>query len=127
MTAVRPFHVRLAEVLRWARANDWRPKYPTSRRLGQYTWTNEVKDPGNRHQSTLRVTVDISGDVQVRQRMTNGWVAIGWFRSGSGRGVIDILAAMSVLPEQFSPAYRLGRRDEAMQQRTGRPVPAQTR
>jgi hypothetical protein len=111
----RPFHERLADILRWARANDWRPKHPTSRRLGQYTWTNQVPDPGNRRQSTMRVTVDISGRTEIRQHMQTGWVAVGWFNAGSGQAVVDVLAAMSVLPERFSRAYREGRRDEAME------------
>lgn len=114
MTVTRPFHVRLAEVFRWARANDWRPTYPNTRRLGQYSWTNAVHDPGNRKQGTLKVIVDISGDVEVRQLLTTrsgtGWVVIGWFRSGSGSGILDILAAMCVLPAEMSTAYRDGLR-----------------
>lgn len=107
---MNPFHQRLGEVLRWARANDWRPRYPGTRRLGQYTWTNAVTDPGIRRQSTLRVTVDISGTVEVRQLMTTsarttGWVTIGQFRSGSGYGILDVLAGMSVLPVELSPSY----------------------
>lgn len=105
-----PFHRRFAAVLRWARANDWKPRYPRTRRDGQYTWTNAVADPGDRRQSTLRVTVDISGTVEVRQLMTSGdratgWVTIGQFRSGSGRGILDILAAMGVLPHELSPSF----------------------
>ena len=94
-------HRLFADVLRWARASDWRPVWPKNRELGRYTWSNKVPDPGARGQSTLWVSVDVSGEVEVRQMMTQGWVAIGWFRSGSARGIVDVLAAMSVLPPEF--------------------------
>lgn len=103
------FHRQMADILRWARRNDWRPFYPSSRKLGQYNWTNRVRDPGTRKQSTLRVTADISGHVQVQQLMMThrGWVSIGTFWSGSGTGIIDVLAAMYVIPAQFSTRHQL--------------------
>lgn len=96
----------LPQILRWARANDWRPLYPSNRRLGSYSWTNQVREPGNRRQSTLRVIADISGRVEVHQHMTDrGWVGIGSFQVGASRAIAEILAAMSVIPEYLSPRF----------------------
>lgn len=105
----------LAEALRWARRNDWRPMHPRTRRDGQYTWTNAVRDPGIRTQSTLRVTVDVSGEVEVlqlmTQRHTTGWVRIAAVRTGCLRAVLDVLAALTVIPIEFSPTFQTRQRE----------------
>ncbi len=97
---------RVGEVMRWAYANDWRPIWSNNRRDGLYIWTNAVPDPGNRQQSTLRVTVDVSGTLEVRQRMTHGWVNIAVVRFGGWQAVPDVLAALCVIPHRFSTAWR---------------------
>lgn len=73
-----------------------------------YTWTNEVPDPGNRKQSTMKVFVDAGvGWLEVRQRMTQrGWVTIATVSFGGGQTVPDVLAALYVVPHRFSTAYR---------------------
>ena len=97
---------RVGEVMRWARANDWRPRYPRTRRDGLYNWTNAVPDPGNRRQSTLTVSIDAAGALEVRQRMTYGWVQIATVRFGAWQSPIDVLAALYVIPHEFSTAWR---------------------
>ncbi len=106
---------RLADVFRWARANDWRPRYPRTRRDGQYVWTNEIPDPGNRQQSTMRVIVDAGGGLEVRQRMANGWVTLAVVRFGAWQTVPDVLAALYVIPHRYSTAYREGAREATRQ------------
>lgn len=109
----------LRNVLRWARANDWRPLYPRNRRDGSWSWTNQVPNPGNRRQSTLRVIVDISGQVEVHQLMTGrGWIGVGTFRVGAGRSVVEILAAMWVIPDYLSPTFDRLSKDEFAAGRT---------
>jgi hypothetical protein len=100
---------RVGEVMRWARANDWRPRHPRTRRDGQFTWTNEVPDPGSRKASTIRVIIDAGGVMEVWQRMTYGWVNIAIVHFGAWQAPIDVLAALYVLPHEFSTAWKEAR------------------
>lgn len=107
----------LTDPLRFAVMHGWRPLFPRTRRDGLHTWTNQPRgvgtaawlaDPVHRD-PTLRVTVDISGEVTVMQLMHHtGWIRIASVRVGHGRAVVDVLAALAVIPDCYSSAYLRG-------------------
>ncbi len=107
----RHMRTRLRDVLAWARANDWRPLRAGNRHAGMYSWTNEVPDPGNRQQSTIQVFIDTGvGWLEIRQRMATGWHRIAQISFGAWQAPLDVLAALCVIPQEHSTAWRDSRR-----------------
>jgi hypothetical protein len=100
----------LTEPLRWARANSWRPLFPRTRRDGLHTWVNPPRVEGSRRYppGTLKVSVDVAGSVYVQRMTVDGWVADLMCRVSCQRAVVDILAALDILPHQFSTAHPSG-------------------
>lgn len=90
----------LAEPLRWAYANGWRPKYPRTRRDGLHIWYDADR--------RLSVRFDIAGHLQVRQLMNVGWVQILDVRAGCWQQVLDALTIHGILPARFNTAYLYG-------------------
>lgn len=105
-----PLPVYLVDPLRWARIHGWRPLHPGSRRDGQHTWVTEPKDKATRRYSpgTHTVTVDVGGMVSVRRMTRDGWVQDATVRVGSGRAVVDLLAALGLIPDCYSTPYLRG-------------------
>lgn len=94
--AIPPAH--LAEPLRWARSNGWRPKYPRTRRDGLHTWVDAER--------RITVRLDIGGQLQVYQRRHDGVHRILDVQVGCWQHVFDALTVHSILPPQkFNTAY----------------------
>lgn len=99
--------VLIADALRAARANGWRPRYPQARCLGQWTWTSVTQPQGLPPTGARHVTLD--GDwVHVKQFSdAQGWISGASVKATSARQAVDVLVAMGILPPYLSSAFGL--------------------
>jgi hypothetical protein len=87
-------HLRIAEAIRWARAEGWRRQY--GGRTGKRTWSS----PDG------RITVHILGArVIAEQLMADRWSMILDVRVGCWQQALDALTVHSILPPTFNSAY----------------------
>lgn len=96
----------IAEALRAARANGWRPRYPQARCWRQWTWTSATQPPGLPPTGATHVTLD--GDwVHVKQFSdAQGWISGASVKATSARQAVDVLVAMGILPVELSSTGR---------------------
>ncbi|SRR6266704_2010571 len=101
----------LAEVLRWARTQGWRPVYRGSQRPADWHWTNVHRPrPLPLAREARQVYVDRSGTLFVRAPSSDGcgWTEPHRLVAESVTQAVDVLAALRILPVAFSSAFRSG-------------------
>lgn len=98
----------LAAAIRWAYGDGWRPRWPELRRReGMRTWANVRWTRSLPPADALRVTLDGRHLQVTRFNSAAGWVAIATVEAVSVVQVVDVLAALGILPPFLSSAYGL--------------------
>lgn len=98
----------LAGVFRWARRNDWHPRWPERRREHLWTWVNASWPYGGRPpEDATRVVLD-GRSLQVEHfKGRTGWRPTSTWKPASVVQAVDVLVALGVLPPLWSSSYAL--------------------